>query len=124
MIKVSTCTTPGLFDYGTTEMPNNIPGMAINIAFTYMSHTARYILIGLQKGDILVNHPEFHKRERTLMSSRNATRSDFEYVIDCIENGLINAENYISHRLSFDQVGEKFAQLLGSGEVVKAGINF
>ena len=42
-----------------------------------MAHGARYVLIGLQKGDISFSHPEFHKREGTLMSSRNATRAGF-----------------------------------------------
>ncbi|MDB5019162.1 MAG: zinc-binding alcohol dehydrogenase family protein, partial [Pedobacter sp.] len=35
---------------------------AINSAFYYMAHAARYVLVGLQKGDIIVSHPEFHKR--------------------------------------------------------------
>jgi len=51
---------------------------AINNAFAYMAHGARYVLVGLQKGDISFSHPEFHKREATLMSSRNATRHYFE----------------------------------------------
>ena len=46
---------------------------AINRAFAYLAHGGRYVLVGLQKGDISVSHPEFHKREATLMSSRNAT---------------------------------------------------
>jgi threonine dehydrogenase-like Zn-dependent dehydrogenase len=54
---------------------------AIDTAFQYIAHGGRYILIGLQKGDITVSHPQFHKREATLMSSRNATREDFNHVI-------------------------------------------
>src|SRR5436189_4830231 len=52
---------------------------AINDAFNYMAHGGRYILIGLQKENISFSHPEFHKRETTLMSSRNATRLNFEH---------------------------------------------
>src|SRR5436190_6359314 len=62
---------------------------AINNAFNYMAHGARYILIGLQKENISFSHPEFHKREATLMSSRNATRQDFEQVITNIKNGKV-----------------------------------
>lgn len=54
---------------------------AINNAFQYMAHGARYVLMGLQKENISFSHPEFHKREATLMSIRNATREDFELVI-------------------------------------------
>src|SRR5690606_1856704 len=53
---------------------------AINNAFSYMAHGARYVLVGLQKQLVEFSHPEFHKREGTLMSSRNALHTDFEYV--------------------------------------------
>ncbi|MES2797039.1 MAG: zinc-binding alcohol dehydrogenase family protein, partial [Bacteroidota bacterium] len=55
---------------------------AINQSFRYLAHGGQYILVGLQKGEIVLSHPEFHKREATLMSSRNAVRADFEYVIE------------------------------------------
>src|SRR5690606_19291815 len=47
---------------------------AINQGFQYIAHGGNYVLVGLQKGEIAFSHPEFHKREATLMSSRNATR--------------------------------------------------
>lgn len=97
---------------------------AINQAFGLMAHGGRYVLIGLQKGEIVVSHPEFHKREGTLMSSRNATRADFEYVIDCLEKKRMDPQTYITHRLDFDEVKDRFAGLFQSGEVIKAVIGF
>lgn len=85
---------------------------AINNAFQYMAHGARFVLIGLQKENISFSHPEFHKREATLMSSRNATRADFEQVISCIEKGLIKPLSYLTHRIAFDQVIYEFPRLL------------
>jgi len=94
---------------------------AINNAFQYMAHGARYVLIGLQKGEISFSHPEFHKREATLMSSRNATRADFEHVISCMKKGLVNPKTYITHRVSFDQVKENFESWLDPANgVIKA----
>lgn len=81
---------------------------AINGAFYYMAHGARYVLVGLQKGELVVSHPEFHKREGTLMSSRNATRADFEHVISCMKNGLVDPKTYITHRVGFDEVTTHF----------------
>jgi 2-desacetyl-2-hydroxyethyl bacteriochlorophyllide A dehydrogenase len=81
---------------------------AINDAFQYMSHGARYVLIGLQKGNISFSHPEFHKREATLMSSRNATREDFEHVMTCMKQGLIDPSAFITHRVGFDEVKDQF----------------
>src|SRR5215217_5116782 len=81
---------------------------AINNAFQYMAHGARYVLIGLQKGEICFSHPEFHKREATLMSSRNATREDFEHVISCMKKGVVDPTIYITHRVIFDDVIKEF----------------
>jgi 2-desacetyl-2-hydroxyethyl bacteriochlorophyllide A dehydrogenase len=81
---------------------------AINDGFLYMAHGARYILVGLQKGEITFSHPEFHKRESTLMSSRNANREDFEYVINCIKKGWIKPAHYITHKVLFAEVKDKF----------------
>ena len=85
---------------------------AINNAFQYLAHGGRYVLIGLQKGDISFNHPEFHKRESTLMSSRNATREDFDHVINSMKRGLIEPMNYITHEVAFAEVKATFADWL------------
>ncbi|MES2378257.1 MAG: zinc-binding alcohol dehydrogenase family protein [Bacteroidota bacterium] len=85
---------------------------AINNAFQYMAHGACFVLIGLQKGEISFSHPEFHKREATLMSSRNATREDFDMVISSMRNKLVDPANYITHRVSFDDVATEFKSWL------------
>lgn len=85
---------------------------AINNSFQYMAHGGRYVLVGLQKGEITFSHPEFHKREGTLMSSRNATRVDFEHVISCIRRKEIDPTTYITHRVEFDEVKKSFASWL------------
>lgn len=94
---------------------------AILQSFQYMAHGARYVLVGLQKGEICFSHPEFHKREATLMSSRNATREDFEHVIQSMKKGLVMPTTYITHRVGFDQVKDEFASWLDPKKgVVKA----
>jgi 2-desacetyl-2-hydroxyethyl bacteriochlorophyllide A dehydrogenase len=81
---------------------------AINQSFQYMAHGGRYVLVGLQKGDFTFSHPEFHKREGTLMSSRNATRQDFDSVMEAMRKGLIDPTAYITHRVRFDEVKAEF----------------
>lgn len=85
---------------------------AINNAFQYLAHGGRFVLVGLQKGEISFSHPEFHKREAALMSSRNATRQDFEHVIFSMKQGLVKPANYITHRVNFDEVKEQFPNWL------------
>lgn len=94
---------------------------AINNAFQYMAHGGRFVLIGLQKGDICFNHPEFHKREATLMSSRNATRQDFEQAVDCIRKSVVKPATYVTHTVPFSKVKDEFAGWLErSSGVIKA----
>lgn len=93
---------------------------AINDAFRYMAHGGRYVLIGLQKNRIKFSHPEFHKREATLMSSRNATRQDFEHVIHCMKNGLVHPTSYLTQHVKFSQVKNEFRHWLDTdGKAVK-----
>jgi len=94
---------------------------AINQGFQYIAHGGTYVLVGLQKGEIAFSHPEFHKREATLMSSRNATRADFMQVLDAMASGQLSVDNYITHRVSFDQVKEDFPSWLDPATgVIKA----
>lgn len=94
---------------------------AINNALQYLAHGGRFILIGLQKEAISFSHPEFHKRETTLMSSRNATREDFEHVIDSMKKGLVDPTTYITHRVKFGGLKDIFESWLEpSTGVIKA----
>jgi 2-desacetyl-2-hydroxyethyl bacteriochlorophyllide A dehydrogenase len=94
---------------------------AINDAFQYLAHGGRYVLVGLQKGEICFSHPEFHKREATLMSSRNATREDFSWVMESLKNGAIAPATYITHRVGFGQVQEEFGRWIDpAAGVIKA----
>ena len=98
---------------------------AINTAFQYLAHGGRYVLIGLQKGEISFSHPEFHKREATLMSSRNATRADFEHVTQSMKSGLIDPTTYITHRVAFEDVKNDFQSWLDPANgVIKAMVAF
>ncbi len=97
---------------------------AINQSFQFLAHAGRYVLIGLQKGDITFSHPEFHKREATLMSSRNATRADFDQVTDALVQRQINPLTYITHRVNFDEVKSNFTSWLEPlNQVIKAVVS-
>lgn len=94
---------------------------AINNSFALMAHGARYVLIGLQKGQISINHPEFHKREATLMSSRNAVRDDFDFVIRNFKSGKVKASEYITHRIEFAKLRDRFVSICDpASHVIKA----
>jgi 2-desacetyl-2-hydroxyethyl bacteriochlorophyllide A dehydrogenase len=108
-------------DMPTVVMDATGSRKAINDAFLYLAYGGRYVLVGLQKEEICFSHPEFHKREATLMSSRNATRDDFARVMDSMKKGLIDPTSYITHRVAFEKVKEEFAGWLDpAAGVIKA----
>jgi 2-desacetyl-2-hydroxyethyl bacteriochlorophyllide A dehydrogenase len=90
-------------------------------AFNYPAHGGKLIYVGLTKGNILFDDPDFHKKELTLMGSRNATREDFEYVEKTIQTGGVDIDSYITHRASFDEMIIQFEEwLTPEAKVIKA----
>ncbi len=114
--------TNGAMPSVVMDATGNLP--AINKGFSYMAHGGRYILVGLQKEMVSFSHPEFHKREATLMSSRNATRADFEFVRSCLIRKLIDPRTYITHRVSFGNLADEFPSWMNpSSGVIKAMVD-
>jgi threonine dehydrogenase-like Zn-dependent dehydrogenase len=81
-------------------------------AFNYVAHGGRLVLVSLVQADIAFFDPEFHKRELTLLSSRNATRADFDQVIQAMATHQIVTDPLITHRVSLDQVVSGFPEWL------------
>ncbi|MBV8662123.1 MAG: dehydrogenase, partial [Hyphomicrobiales bacterium] len=86
-----------------------------------VAHGGSYVLVSIVLGDITFADPEFHKRETTLLSSRNATRTDFDEVLAMLRSGRIPTARLNTHRGSLEDAPKHFAQWLqpDSG-VVKA----
>jgi 2-desacetyl-2-hydroxyethyl bacteriochlorophyllide A dehydrogenase len=73
-------------------------------SFSFTAHGGRYVMVGLVKDTISFVDPEFHKREMTLLASRNATHVDFETVMAAIKKGDIPIDRLITHRTDLDDV--------------------
>ena len=73
-------------------------------SFAYVAHGGTYVFVGLIKGDITFSDSEFHKREMTLMGSRNATAVDFDHVISAIKSKKVPIERLLTHRTTLASV--------------------
>lgn len=71
---------------------------AMNRGFDFAGHGGRYVLVSVVKADITFSDPDFHKKELTLMGSRNATREDFETVTRLMASGELKTAPLITHR--------------------------
>jgi 2-desacetyl-2-hydroxyethyl bacteriochlorophyllide A dehydrogenase len=77
-------------------------------AFDYAASGGRLIFIGLFQGDVTFNDPDFHRRELTVLATRNARAENFTRVIQLIEAGRINAGPWITHRAQFADAVTEF----------------
>ncbi len=57
------------------------------IAFDYVAGGGKLVFVGHFPGDIMFHDPEFHRREMTLLGSRNALPREFRRVIAALESG-------------------------------------
>jgi threonine dehydrogenase-like Zn-dependent dehydrogenase len=93
---------------------------SLQAGFEYLAHGGRYIIVGLQKREIRFSHPSFHKREGSVLSSRNAVRADFEEVLDAIRKRKIEPSGWVTNRFAFDSLTEHFPLLREEGGLIKA----
>lgn len=93
-------------------------------ALEYAAPAGKIVFIGLFQGDFSFHDPYFHKKELTLMASRNALPSDFRQIIRMMEEGSINTDAWITHRSSFDEMITQFDNWLKpESGVIKAVVS-
>ncbi len=76
--------------------------------FGFLAHGARYVLLSVVRQDIAFSDPEFHKREATLIASRNAQPDDFAEVVAQMRAGRVPTRALNTHRGPLSQGVELF----------------
>lgn len=78
-------------------------------AMTYCGFTGRLVYVGITQAEVAFPHaPVMHRRELTLLASRNALPPDFTRIIKLIENGKIDTRPWITHHARFGELIEQF----------------
>ena len=83
---------------------------AMERGFSLVAHGGTYVLVSIVQGSISFSDPEFHKREMTLLSSRNATLTDFATVMTAMRNGHIPTRAIKTHSAPLWEVGQKMPE--------------
>lgn len=78
-------------------------------SFQFARFTGKVVFVGITKEPVPLDDPLFHRRELTLLASRNAVASDFVRILDLIEKGTLNTQPWISHRAAFAGLPESMA---------------
>jgi 2-desacetyl-2-hydroxyethyl bacteriochlorophyllide A dehydrogenase len=100
---------------------NKSMGRALN----YCAFGGRLVYVGITQQEVALSHAAvMHRRELTLLASRNALAPDFTRIIKLIENGQIDTHPWITHRADFDSmIGEFSNWLKPETGVIKAVVS-
>ncbi len=77
-------------------------------ALNYVAHTGKLVFVGITTENVSFPHPLMHRREMTLLASRNAMPEDFDRIIEHIEHGRIDTRPWITHHATFDSLIDEF----------------
>lgn len=102
-------TNGALYDVVTDATGNH---HSMSHALEYVAFSGVLVYVGITTQDISFTHPALHRREIDLLASRNALPKDFPRIIRLIEEGTINTDPWITHRIKMDQVAEQFESLI------------
>lgn len=98
---------------------------AMNGAVKLIRHGGIIVFVGLHKGDLVIPDIEFHKKETTLLGSRNATLEDFAKVGELMANGQLRADMMLNRHYDFSTLAERFeADVINNRELIKGVIHF
>lgn len=91
-------------------------------ALNYCAFGGRLVYVGITQQEIsFLQAPALHRRELTILGSRNALSRDFTRIVKLIEDGKIDTGPWITHRARFDDLIAEFpAWLKPETGVIKA----
>ena len=79
---------------------------AMSQCLGFAAFGGRVVYVGITQAELSFPHaPVLHRRELTLLASRNALPDDFTRIIGLIEEGRIDTRPWITHRTNFDRLG-------------------
>lgn len=91
-------------------------------ALQYCAFAGRLVYVGITQAELTFPHaPVLHRRELTVLASRNALPGDFTRIIGLIADERINTRPWITHEAAFADVPGRFADWLNpEAGVIKA----
>ena len=82
---------------------------SMSAALGYCAYGGRLVYVGITQQELSFLHaPIMHRRELSILASRNALSRDFTRIIQLIEEGKINTHPWITHHAKFDDMIAEF----------------
>ena len=108
-------TSGDMFDV-VVDATGSLPAMRHSLSF--VAHGGALVLVGVAQGELSFEDPEFHKRDATLIATRNALAEDFSRVIDAMKSGAIPTDILHTHSIAAEELPVRLPELIRSADTV------
>jgi len=86
---------------------------SMSTALDFCAYGGRLVYVGITQQEVSFPHaPIMHRRQLSVMASRNALSRDFTRIIDLIEQGRIDTGPWVTHRVPLSRMIEEFPSWL------------
>lgn len=85
-------------------------------------HGGKVVLVGIHQGSVTFPDPDFHRRELSLLATRNARAGNFRAIINLMESGLVDASAWITHECAWHEFPEALRAWLAPGAGLLKGV--
>jgi 2-desacetyl-2-hydroxyethyl bacteriochlorophyllide A dehydrogenase len=92
---------------------------AMNESLHHVDTGGRLVYVGLTSDPVQLNDSVLHKREITLLASRNSV-DQFSRIIHLLEAGTISVKDWVTHRLEMSELATQFQALPATQDLIKA----
>ena len=104
------------------EATGSLDSMGQSLA--YVAAGGTLVFVGVAPGEVVFSDPEFHKRETTLVASRNALATDFERVMVAMKAGLVPTAALQSHSFPAEETPTRLPELVADADHVLKAIAY
>ncbi|UWZ93604.1 zinc-binding alcohol dehydrogenase family protein [[Pasteurella] aerogenes] len=96
---------------------------SMNNSIYLIRHGGKIVFVGLFKGNLEFNDPDFHKKETTMMGSRNATLEDFVKVQKLMAENKLSSKMMLTHTFKYDELAHIYEEkIIKNKAILKAVI--
>ena len=87
---------------------------AMEGSFAYVGSGGTLVMVGVLRAKITFDDPEFHRKEMTLIATRNALKRDFDTVMAAMRAGHVPVDSLNTHSDSLDALPKAMPAWLAS----------
>lgn len=85
---------------------------AMEKSFDFVASGGTFVMVGVVKDRVSFSDPDIHRKELSILASRNATREDFDTVVTAMREGNIPTDRLATHTCSLAELPDAMPRWL------------